>query len=145
MDKQVIISLLASCALLLNPFASFANKLLPFTSDGCSVFFDGNFKERKLWLDCCLAHDMAYWQGGTYAQRKQADAALKECVEEKGEKVIAEIMEAGVRVGGSPFFPTSYRWGYGWQDFRGYGELNQEEIHEADRLLEEYRRGHGKK
>lgn len=137
---RLICSLSFCCFFTLTSFG-FANTLRPFTSDGCSVFIDGNLDNTTLWLDCCIAHDMAYWRGGTYKQRKQADAELKSCVETKGEKVIAEIMEAGVRVGGSPFFPTSYRWGYGWESLRGYFELSPEEIEEADRLLEQYRQG----
>jgi len=34
---------------------------------------------------------------------------------------------AGVRVGGSPFFPTSFRWGYGWPYPRFYGDLSFDE------------------
>ena len=37
-------------------------------------------------------------------------------------------MLAGVRVGGSPFFPTTFRWGYGWEYPRFYGELSDEEL-----------------
>jgi hypothetical protein len=36
-------------------------------------------------------------------------------------------MLAGVRVGGSPLFPTSYRWGYGWSYQRGYQPLSERE------------------
>lgn len=130
-----------SCLLFLGiSCMAYADTLRPFTSDGCSVFIDGTYANKTLWRDCCLAHDMAYWRGGTYDQRRLADAKLKKCVEAKGEKVIAEIMEAGVRVGGSPFWPTSYRWGYGWKEFRGYVELTTQETREADRLLQQYRK-----
>ena len=37
-------------------------------------------------------------------------------------------MLAGVRVGGSPYFPTSYRWGYGWPYPHRYGELSADEV-----------------
>jgi hypothetical protein len=33
----------------------------------------------------------------------------------------------GVFVGGTPFLPTPFRWGYGWPYFRGYGVLSTEE------------------
>jgi len=36
-------------------------------------------------------------------------------------------MLAGVRVGGSPYYPTPYRWGYGWPYARGYKALSDEE------------------
>ena len=40
---------------------------------------------------------------------------------------IAEAMLRGVRVGGSPYWPTSFRWGYGWPYFRGYKPLSPDE------------------
>jgi len=46
-----------------------SSELKPFTTDGCSAFPDGTFKQNELWLSCCVAHDYAYWQGGTYSQR----------------------------------------------------------------------------
>ena len=39
----------------------------------------------------------------------------------------AALMLAGVRVGGSPFWPTEFRWGYGWPWPRFYGPLDAEE------------------
>jgi len=36
-------------------------------------------------------------------------------------------MLAGVRVGGMPYLPTPYRWGYGWPYPRLYGELSATE------------------
>ena len=40
---------------------------------------------------------------------------------------IAAIMLAGVRVGASPYWPTRFRWGYGWPYFRGYKPLSTSE------------------
>jgi len=99
----------------------------PFTSDGCSAWPDGTLFEKTLWQRCCTAHDLAYWRGGTYSQRKIADQALKSCVAEVGEPEIAAIMLAGVRVGGSPYWPTTFRWGYGWEWLRGYKAVSPEE------------------
>ena len=45
-----------------------------FTSDGCSWWPDST------WVDCCGADDMAYWCGGSAADRERADRALRECV-----------------------------------------------------------------
>ncbi len=104
-----------------------ADELAPFTSDGCSAFPDGTLKQKELWLKCCTQHDYAYWKGGTYQERVDADIALRECVANVGEKEIALLMLAGVRVGGSPFFPTTFRWGYGWPYPRFYGPLNEQE------------------
>jgi hypothetical protein len=42
-----------------------------------------------------------------------ADNRLKECVAGVGEPAIAQLMMAGVRVGGTPYLPTEFRWGYG--------------------------------
>ncbi len=101
----------------------YAEEIKPFTSDGCSAFPDGTFEQQKLWLDCCTAHDKAYWRGGTYQQRLDADLALRQCVAKVGEPLIAELMLAGVRVGGSPYWPTKFRWGYGWPYFHGYTDI----------------------
>lgn len=102
-------------------------QIKPFTSDGCSAFPDGTYQQQELWLSCCTAHDRAYWQGGTYDERLAADNELKQCVTNVGEKQIADIMLAGVRVGGTPFLPTQFRWGYGWPYPRGYKALTEQE------------------
>lgn len=112
--------------------ASLANAdsavLRPFKSDGCSLFPDGTIEKRTLWCECCFEHDIAYWQGGTREQRKKADEDLKQCVMQKtGNKALAQTMFLGVRAGGSPAFPTWYRWGYGWNYGRGYKPLGREE------------------
>ena len=104
-----------------------AENIKPFTSDGCSAFPDGTFTQKELWLSCCTAHDYAYWQGGTYDQRLVADKELRQCVAKVGKPNIAKLMLAGVRVGGSPYFPTSYRWGYGWPYSRWYKALTEAE------------------
>ncbi len=45
------------------------------------------------------------------------------------------------RVGaGTPAFPTSFRWGYGWPAGRGYGPLTPAERRAADAALAEVRR-----
>ena len=111
-----------------------ADELAPFTSDGCSAFPDGTFGQNKLWLKCCTAHDFAYWKGGTYSERKAADGALKVCVAEVGQPEIALLMLAGVRVGGTPFLPTGFRWGYGWSYPRLYGPLSEQELLDVNRL-----------
>ena len=131
--------LLFSMLLMLSACSSVAkDRLKPFTSDGCSSFPDGTFRQNELWLSCCVEHDKAYWLGGNYQQRKEADIALKVCVERVGEKAIAKLMMAGVRVGGSPYWPTSYRWGYGWDYFRGYDEPTEKELKLAQKMLLAY-------
>jgi hypothetical protein len=111
-----------------------AGQLKPFTSDGCSVFPDGTFTEKNRWLRCCVRHDYDYWQGGSYQQRIIADKALKSCVTKIGEPKIATIMLAGVRVGGTPYLPTQFRWGYGWPYPKFYGRLTAEELTQVHTL-----------
>ncbi len=111
-----------------------SSTLNPFTSDGCSAFPDGTLQHKDLWLDCCTAHDLAYWQGGTYNDRVAADEALRMCVHEVGEPEIALLMLAGVRVGGTPILPTTFRWGYGWSYPKWYGELTEAEQAQVDAL-----------
>jgi hypothetical protein len=103
---------------------SLADSLKPFKSDGCSSFPNGTLEQQQLWLSCCEKHDFDYWQGGSYQDRLESDKALSACVSQVGEPEIALLMLAGVRVGGTPFFPTEFRWGYGWPYPRFYGELS---------------------
>lgn len=112
--------------------------LKPFTTDGCSDFPNGTLKQKNLWLACCTAHDKKYWAGGTYQERKLADRELKECVAAVGKPAIAQLMLAGVRVGGSPWWHTPFRWGYGWPYGRGYKALTPEEKEQAHILLQQY-------
>ncbi len=120
---------------LLAVHTSVAAELKPFESDGCSSFPDGTLTEKDLWLKCCYQHDLAYWQGGNYAMRAQADIELKQCVAEVGEPMVAKLMLAGVRVGGSPYWPTKFRWAYGWPYLRGYQQLSPTEQVQVDKEL----------
>lgn len=115
-----------------------SKEIKPFTSDGCSSFPDGTLKQKELWHSCCVEHDKSYWMGGTEKQRLEADNELKSCVEKTGEKVIAKLMLAGVRVGGSAYWPTSFRWGYGWNYERKYQKLSKDELVKAKELLKAY-------
>ncbi|MBU0674293.1 MAG: FAD-binding oxidoreductase [Proteobacteria bacterium] len=113
----------------------FGANLKPFTTDGCSSFPDGTMDQQSLWVHCCIRHDLAYWKGGLIGERTAADQALERCVTRVGEPEIARIMLAGVRVGGSPYFPTPYRWGYGWPYLRGYKALSKEEKEQVAQQL----------
>lgn len=110
------------------PACTGTGDLAPFTTDGCSAFPDGTVEQSQLWLDCCTQHDVAYWKGGSYDEREQADENLKNCVAAVGEPTIAALMLAGVRVGGTPHLPTRFRWGYGWPYPRGYRTLSEQEL-----------------
>lgn len=111
-----------------------ADSLKPFSSDGCSAFPDGTASQKKLWLACCQAHDFTYWKGGTYQERLTSDKALQACVSKVGEPNVAVLMLAGVRVGGTPFLPTKFRWGYGWSYPRFYGPLTKVEASQVKKL-----------
>lgn len=133
----VVALLLAGCTLGANAVNA---PLKDFTSDGCSLFPDGDFKDRTLWCDCCLEHDVAYWRGGTAEERLAADEQLRRCVYDKTHnEALADMMFAGVRLGGGPVFPTWYRWGYGWNYGRSYKPLDERERRLADSKLSEYR------
>jgi len=116
--------------------SAYSDELKFFTTDGCSSFPDGTIEQRSLWVSCCIRHDLAYWKGGTYNERLAADQSLKTCVSRVGEPEIANLMLAGVRVGGSPFYPMPYRWGYGWPYMRGYKPLSQQEKVQVKQKLE---------
>jgi hypothetical protein len=121
-------------AVLFTPIAATASTLRPFESDGCSSFPNGTFQQNELWLTCCIDHDYAYWKGGTYEDRVVADETLRDCVASVGEPKIAQLMLAGVRVGGTPYLPTKFRWGYGWPFPRGYRALSEEEREQVKEL-----------
>jgi hypothetical protein len=114
-----------------------------FESDGCSLFPDGTPGDRTKWCDCCFAHDIAYWRGGSREERKIADRKLRECVLERtGDNALADLMYHGVRFGGDPAFPTWYRWGYGWSYEGRYRPLSEEEKGSAAGKIEKYLKGH---
>ena len=114
--------------------ASVLADLQPFSTDGCSRFPDGTSRQPTLWRDCCVAHDAAYWAGGDWHSRIVADQQLEHCVIEKDQSLVGNIMFLGVRVGGSPFWPTRFRWGYGWPYGRGYQPLSKAELRQVNAL-----------
>jgi hypothetical protein len=76
--------------------------------------------------------------GGTAEQRLEVDLRLKACVIEKiTNKALAFLMYQGVRVGGSPYLNTSFRWGYGWEYVRKYQPLTVLEQSRVDTLRAE--------
>ena len=135
MIKLRNLAIILGTAILL-PLTVCASGLKPFTTDGCSSFPDGTIEHGSIWANCCIRHDFAYWQGGTYEERLTADEELESCVARVGEPTIASLMLAGVRVGGTPYLPTSYRWGYGWPFMRGYEALTADEKLQVEKQLE---------
>lgn len=82
--------------------------------DGCSMAPDFNFAR------CCDEHDARYWRGGSAEERALADAEFGQCVAAKNHPVLARLYYFGVRVGGTPYLPTPWRWGFGWPYTHGY-------------------------
>jgi len=122
-------------ALLLLPAVAFLSscsfheplEIKEFQSDGCTCFFNGTRSQPSLWREDCLAHDYAYWRGGSFQQRKRADLLLRNQIRRKGAPITAFLVYVGVRLGGSPWLPTPWRWGFGWNCFPlGYREWTQE-------------------
>ena len=134
----ITLLLFGTIAYHLVPFKK-AGELSDFTSDGCSLFPDNSLINADDWCRCCLDHDIAYWRGGTAAERLAADKALRACVlEATGDANLAEAMYLGVRMGGSPYFKNWYRWGYGWSYARKYTPLTEEERNLSDAKLAEF-------
>ncbi len=67
-----------------------------------------------------MEHDIDYWCGGSAEDRRRADRELRDCVSQVAGGVLPGMMRAGVRVGGAPWYPVPWRWGYGWDYCRGY-------------------------
>ncbi len=95
----------------------YQNVLRPFSSDGCSAFFDSN--RGGSWQHCCVQHDLHYWKGGTKQMRKNADKQLRDCVNDQ-EPALGGLVYLGVRLGGGSYLPFTWRWGYGWYVPRSY-------------------------
>jgi hypothetical protein len=109
------------------------NTLAPFTTDGCSMWIDGTFDQPYSWRHCCVAHDRTYWVGGTAQERHRSDQELQKCITDVAGKMMGDYMYTAVIPGGSPYWLTPYRWGYGWSYFeggklRGYKVLSEEEL-----------------
>ena len=114
--------------------------LAPFTTDGCSMWIDGPPNQPWLWRHCCVAHDRVYWIGGTAAERRKSDQDLQKCITNVAGRIMGDSMYMGVLPGGSPYWVTPYRWGYGWSYFdagklRGYKNLSEEELNQVNALI----------
>lgn len=131
-SRHAVLIFSASILLLAIGCAS-QSALKPFTSDSCSCWPEG-YDNQKQWEKCCEEHDLAYWAGGSWEERLEADRKLKECVEQAGDTAVAQIMYFGVRAGGTAFLPFPWRWGYGWTHLRGYSPLTRREQKIVDGL-----------
>jgi hypothetical protein len=103
----------------------------PFTSDGCSSFPDSR------WAGCCVDHDVEYWCGGSEDARETADGILSGCAS-RALGGLGPAMHFGVWIGGAPWVPAPWRWGYGWDYPAGYasGAARRAQRGEAERSSE---------
>lgn len=114
----------------------------PFVSDSCSGFMSSGYqlltktasylrllmigehcrwsttKGKKLpWRDACVRHDHHYYEGGSWKDRWDADVKLMMDVIDQGYPFWGVVMFIAVRLGGTPFFPLPWRWGFGYNFF----------------------------
>jgi hypothetical protein len=72
-----------------------------------------------------VEHDIAYWCGGTKAMRMEADEKLETCVGDRYHDWMGALMKPGVCIGGTPYIPAYWRWGYGHEFPAGYSESRE--------------------
>ena len=87
--------------------------VIPFKSDGCSLWLD-QWHGIDLYPACFL-HDLKYWCGypGEEAERLIADPELMIHIARAGAPGMAQLIFAGVRIGGHAAFRRSFSWGFG--------------------------------
>jgi hypothetical protein len=81
----------------------------PKKSDGCTLSPDG------WWRSACVKHDGAYYSGGSAADRKAADRALRDDMIKNGAPpAVANVYYGAVRLGGA--LKSPWQWGFGKSD-----------------------------
>jgi hypothetical protein len=81
----------------------------PFKSNGCSGFREAKF------FSCCFVHDLAFWSGGTWSDRRQADLVLRRCIVDISNGYIANFSYFLVRLAVVPGAIVNDGWGRAWQ------------------------------
>lgn len=81
-------------------------------SGGMSKLWRLLFRKAPPWEGCCDIHDQPYASGGSAKARMIADIALLRCVALSGHPYWAIAMFVAVRIGGVPWLPTPWRWGF---------------------------------
>jgi hypothetical protein len=113
-------------------------KIAAFTTDGCTLSPEQSPLGLHNWRDCCIEHDLAYWKGGSEEERLAADNRLRACILEETENPrLAKAYFEAVQLGGKAQYPTTYRWGYGWNFLRPPGPLTDQERILVDKRLKE--------
>lgn len=126
---------------IVSPLTSFAQDVSPlkmFTTDYCTAYVEGTFQRPGVWKHCCLEHDLYFWAGGSYEDRKDADLRLGRCVDATGEHEQARLMYSAVALGGlSPIKFKGQQFGNSWPLTRGrYQKLTRSEKEIIFRELE---------
>jgi hypothetical protein len=78
------------------------------------------FNRKEPWYEACYWHDWDYWVGGCKDARYLSDIKLAYRVKATGHPLWARLMYIAVRIGGSPWLPFSWRWGFRYPYGRGY-------------------------
>lgn len=96
-----------------------ASKTIPphdFRFDGCTLFPEIIFGTNL--TQACLMHDIAYWSGGTPAEKQAADQAFKVAVAQSGRfgTMIAPLAKEAVNIYGDTWLAHVFgaHWGFGW-------------------------------
>ena len=86
-------------------------------SDGCTDSPDSGWW--GVHRECCLAHDRAYYFGGSKALRLKRDLEFYACLRAHDMPMpVALLYYRGVRIGGHPMFRRSgVSWGFGGRVF----------------------------
>lgn len=91
----------------------------PFKSDGCSGGMSALWRcvtnHNPPWEGACETHDRHYYMGGSPKDRLAADRQLAANVCMSGYPIMAAVMYYSVRVGGHPWLPLPWRWGFGYR------------------------------
>lgn len=89
-----------------NAWGETLSDITEFSPNGCSASPDGTFTQPEKWKHCCTEHDFAYWQGGGFEQRLNADHRLRTCLNKSGGP--GEIYFPFVRSAGLDFWASAW-------------------------------------
>lgn len=91
--------------------ADYSDEALSDIVNGCSggvTWFYNRFMSRDIGCRyCCDEHDVAYHEGGSWADRRLADRRFRECMIDSGRPVRAWLFWAAVRLFAARFWNHS--------------------------------------
>ncbi|MCB0348096.1 MAG: hypothetical protein KDD37_04635 [Bdellovibrionales bacterium] len=129
MDRRTLLKTL--CLLFIGFFSNVSMADLPkiaqpFKTDGCTASPDGT------WVHCCVEHDITYWMGGTFEDRKAADRRLYSCMNLSGGNDSSQAYYNAVRIFGV------HLWAKAWPK-RDPNSLSRDELEDIQNELALYR------